>query len=192
MVPRVRAHRRRDSGLAKSAAAPAQQDRCGTPPQVDQARRGTKMMRIRPHLVSIYMFSIPIGRPSSALCARTPDASGTAMPRFFAVMMICVMLLSHGTASIAAPHGAGSTIEHTHHAEHAVADVVDRHDADESGAADKGSEKDIAHSHASADQARNGVLLPTRLKIRDVLDSPTHHSPLTPIQSAPLLEPPTA
>ena len=116
------------------------------------------------------------------------------MLRFFAMMMVFVMLLSHGTASIAAPHGAESMIGHTHHAEDADADedAVDRHDADQSGATGKGSEKDIAHSHASADQARNGVFLPTRLKIRDVLDPPAHDSLLTPIQSAPLLEPPTA
>ena len=116
------------------------------------------------------------------------------MLRFFAMMMVCVMLLSHGTASIAAPHGAASTIGHTHHAEDADADAdaVDRHDADKSGTAGEGSEMDIAHSHASADQARICGLLPARLKIRDDLDPPTHHSPLTPIQSAPLLEPPTA
>ena len=114
------------------------------------------------------------------------------MLRFFAMMMVCVMLLSHGTAGVAAPHGAEPTIDHTHHAEDADADAVDRHNADKSGAAGEGSEKDIAHCHASADQVRNGGLLPTRLKIRDVLDPPAHGSLLTPIQSAPLLEPPTA
>ena len=116
------------------------------------------------------------------------------MLRFFAMMMVCVMLLSHGTASIAAPHGAESTIGHTHHAgdADADADAVDRHNADQSGSAGEGGETDIAHCHAWADQARNGGLLPARLKIRDVLDPPTHHSALTPIQSAPLLEPPTA
>ena len=114
------------------------------------------------------------------------------MLRFFAMMMVCVMLLSHGTAGIAAPHGVASTIEHTHHAEHAVADVVDRHDADKSGTADEGSEMDIAHCHASADQVRNGGLLTARLKICDVRDPPARHSALNPIQSAPLLEPPTA
>ena len=116
------------------------------------------------------------------------------MLRFFAMMMVCVMLLSHGTASIAAPHGAESTICHTHHAgdADADADAVDRHNADQSGSAGEGGETDIAHCHAWADQARNGGLLPARLKIRDVLDPPTHHSALTPIQSAPLLEPPTA
>ena len=116
------------------------------------------------------------------------------MLRFFAMMMVCVMLLSHGTASVAAPHGAESTIGHTHHAEDADAgaEAVDRHDADQSGAVGEGGETDIAHCHAWADQARNGGLLPARLKIRDVLDPPTHHSALTPIQSAPLLEPPTA
>ena len=116
------------------------------------------------------------------------------MLRFFAMMMVCVMLLSHGTASIAAPHGAESTIGHAHHAgdADADADAVDRHNADQSGAAGEGGETDIAHCHAWADQARNGGLLPARLKIRDVLDPPTHHSALTPIQSAPLLEPPTA
>ena len=116
------------------------------------------------------------------------------MLRFFAMMMVCVMLLSHGTASIAAPHGAESTIGHTHHAgdADADADAVDRHNADQSGSAGEGGETDIAHCHAWADQARNGGLLPARLKIREVLDPPTHHSALTPIQSAPLLEPPTA
>ena len=88
------------------------------------------------------------------------------MLRFLAMMMVCVMLLSHGTAGVAAPHGAESTIGHTHHAEDADADPVDRHNADKSGTAGEGSEMDIAHSHASADQARNGGLLPARLKIR--------------------------
>ena len=114
------------------------------------------------------------------------------MLRLFAMMMMCVMLLSHGTAGVAAPHGAEPTIGHTHHAEDADADAVDPHDADKSGTAGEGSEKDIAHGHASADQVRNGGLLTARLKIRDVLDPPTHDSALTPIQSAPLLEPPTA
>ena len=118
------------------------------------------------------------------------------MLRFFAMMMVCVMLLSHGTASVAAPHGVASTIGHIHHGEDADADAdsgaVDRHDADKSGAAGEGSEMDIAHGHSSADQVRNGGLLPARLKIRDVLDPPAHDSLLTPIQSAPLLEPPTA
>ena len=116
------------------------------------------------------------------------------MLRFFAMMMVCVMLLSHGTASVAAPHGGESTIGHTHHAgdADADADAVDRHDADQSGAAGEGSETDIAHCHAWADQARNSGLLPARLEIREVRDPPTRHSALTPIQSAPLLEPPTA
>ena len=116
------------------------------------------------------------------------------MLRIFAIMMVFMMLLSHGTASIAAPHGAESMIGHAHHAgdADAGAEAVDRHDADQSGAVGEGGETDIAHCHAWADQARNGGLLPARLKIRDVLDPPTHHSALTPIQSAPLLEPPTA
>ncbi len=116
------------------------------------------------------------------------------MPRFFALMMMCVMLLSHGTASVAAPHGSGSGIGHIHHAE--AGDAADRHDADQSGTASEGSDQDIdqdiAHGHPSADEAHKGGLLPTRLEMRDVRDPPTHDSPLTPIQSAPLLEPPTA
>ena len=138
------------------------------------------------------MFSIQAGRSLTALSARTPDASGAAILRLFAITMMCVMLLSHGTAGVAAPHGAGSTIDDTQHAEDADADAVDPHDVDKSGTAGGGGEKDIAHDHALADQARNGGPIPARLKIRDVLDPPTHDSLLTPIQSTPLLEPPTA
>jgi len=116
------------------------------------------------------------------------------MLRFLALMMMCVMLLSHGTASVAAPHGAESAIGHTHHDE--AADTVDRHDADSSNTlgadGDQDIDQDVAHGHPAADEAHKGGLLPTRLAMRDVRDPPAHDSPLTPIQSAPLLEPPTA
>ncbi len=118
------------------------------------------------------------------------------MLRFFALMMMCVMLLSHGTASVAAPHGAESAIGHTHHAEAEDADAADQHVADQSGTTGEDSDQDIdldvAHGHPAADKAHTGGLLPARLATRDVRDTPAHDSPLTPIQSAPLLEPPTA
>jgi hypothetical protein len=118
------------------------------------------------------------------------------MLRSFALMMMCVMLLSHGTASVAAPHGAGSAIGHTHHAEAADADAADRHDTEQSGTPGEGGDQDIdqdvAHGHPAADEAHKGGLLPPRLAMRDVRDPPGNDSPLTPVQSAPLLEPPTA
>ncbi|MCY7397326.1 MAG: hypothetical protein LH466_00610 [Sphingomonas bacterium] len=118
------------------------------------------------------------------------------MLRFFALMMMCVMLLSHGTASVAAPHGAEPATGHTHHAEAADADAADRHDADQSGTAGDSSDQDIdldvAHGHPAADKAHTGGLLPARLAMLDVRDPPGNDLPLTPVQSAPLLEPPTA
>jgi len=118
------------------------------------------------------------------------------MLRFFALMMMCVMLLSHGTASVAAPHGADSAIGHIHHDDAEASDAADRHDADPSSTLGEGSDQDIdqdvAHGHPAADQAHKGGLLPPRLAMRDILDPPGNDSPLTPIQSAPLLEPPTA
>lgn len=131
-----------------------------------------------------------------ALCALIPAASGPAMVRFLALLMVCVMLLSHGTASVALPHGAGPAIGHTHHADAAQADAGDRHGSDQSGMAGEDSDQDIdldvAHGHPAADKAHTGGLLPARPVMRDVRDTPAHDSPLTPIQSAPLLEPPTA
>ena len=110
--------------------------------------------------------------------------------------MMCVMLLSHGTASVAAPHGVDSGIGHFHHDVAEDSNAADRHDADPSTtqgeSSDQDIDQDVAHGHPAADQAHRGGLLPPRLALRDVLDSPGDQSPLTPIQSAPLLEPPTA
>lgn len=118
------------------------------------------------------------------------------MVRFLSLLMVCVMLLSHGTASVAAPHGAEPAIGHTHHAGAGDAVAADRYDADQSGAAGEGSGQDIdqdfAHGHPSEYQAHKDHLLPARLAMRDVRDPPAPAAPLTPVRSAPLLEPPTA
>jgi len=116
------------------------------------------------------------------------------MLRLLGLMMMCVMLLSHGTAGVAAPHGAESAVGHTHHAEAeaADADAADWHNADPSGELGEDGDLDVAHGHPAADKAHTGGSLPLRLAMRDVRDPPGNDSPLTPVQSDPLLEPPLA
>lgn len=134
------------------------------------------------------------------LCGRTANASGGAMLRALALLMICVLMLSHGTMSLAAPHGPDSAIGHTH--DHAVetASADDHHEGqpdtelgDEVGDTDESTmDADVAHVHPAADEVRLTDPFGPRLASRDVRDPPVPDDPLAPVKSAPLLEPPLA
>lgn len=125
------------------------------------------------------------------LCGALRNASAGTMLRALALLIICVLLSSHGAMTLAAPHGLNGVKGHIHElgpdAGHdagtdVVADAADDQDLDREG----------AHMHQVADEAPQGTALLVRLKVADMRDPPTPDSPLVPTRLAPLLEPPSA
>jgi hypothetical protein len=122
------------------------------------------------------------------------------MLRLFALLMICVLTLSHGTMGAATPHAPGSAIDHAHDHVVETASAEDHHEVqadvaqgDETGNTDESAmDADVAHVHPAADEVRLADAIGPRLVLRDVRDPPVPDALLAPVKTAPLLEPPAA
>ena len=142
-----------------------------------------------------------------SLLSSNSNASARQMFRFLTALLISVLLSSHGTMGVAAPHADGSVHMSAHmHVAHDsdaadIQAVDDNHEADVSSETETSSEDDgadspvepsAAHAHAAADQIPAlGMMLP------DFPFGDTHHAGLVvprlpSAPQSPLLEPPSA
>lgn len=126
------------------------------------------------------------------------DASHTAMMRLFALIMIYVLSLSHGSASAAMPHASLDlhASEHSHvfdlDADYSVA-LQHAANNDDSGGEDTPEPgRDVAHAHVSVDMVPYSGAVVTQLLASANLHTIRPVGPLASIDPAPLLEPPSA
>lgn len=116
------------------------------------------------------------------------------MMRLFALVMICVLTMSHGTMGMAAPHAAKVVHSPGHSYQHdgvasadGAAEPADG-DTDESPPVDQ----DIAHVHSAGDMLPALGDIPAQHFACLVHMGPPSSGPLGSTDPAPLLEPPSA
>lgn len=117
------------------------------------------------------------------------------MTRLIALLMLCVLTLSHGSAGASVPHADHGV--HTHAPGHDHGSAIDDHDVDTMDeASDTGRdapiERDVAHVHPAADMVPQiaPVSSPTFVNLGHA--RPPSAGPLVSTDPAPLLEPPSA
>lgn len=124
------------------------------------------------------------------------DGSDWRVPKLLALLMICVLMLSHGTASASMPHvGAVYADSHGHDHESPTAHQVDDHrvpvtqdgDGDE-----RVGELDIVHVHQQVDIAPLTGMTQRVVRIRALPGLPQRVARLASRRSPPLLQPPSA
>lgn len=126
------------------------------------------------------------------------NVSASGMMRLFALLMICVLTMSHGTPGMAAPHVAQSVHSHSHghHHDAGPGQGAAAHDADESRASDQDEsraiDQDIAHVHSAADMVPGLGDMPAHLVARAIHMRPPPPGPFGSTEPAPLLKPPSA
>lgn len=138
-----------------------------------------------------------------SLLSRRENVSASPMLRLLTALLICVLVFSHGTMGIAAPHGSASGHSHVGEHSHDVqpvaedgdhhADVVDI-DADTTDSrsqSDDSKAAEVAHAHAAADRVAATATLPNQ-PLGGVRPTGLVVTPLASAPQAPLLEPPSA
>ena len=132
------------------------------------------------------------------LSGRAWNASGSAMLRLFALIMICVLGVSHGAASVAAPHAAVGVHSHEHEDDHPSAgESVDAQHVDESADNDGNDsfpddQNDVAHVHPVADMVPMFAGVPAQRLAKSGHLRPRPPGALVSTEPSPLLEPPSA
>ncbi len=126
------------------------------------------------------------------------DVSASRMTRLIALLMLCVLTLSHGSAGASVPHADHGIHTHSQGHDHGSA-IDDRNDHDNDPideATDTGRdapvERDVAHVHPAADMVPQiaPVSSPTFVDLGHA--RPPSAGPLVSTDPAPLLEPPSA
>lgn len=125
------------------------------------------------------------------------------MTRLIALLMLCVLTLSHGSAGASVPHADHGIHTHAQGHDHgSTIDDRDEHDMDAlaNGTIDEASdtgrdapvERDVAHVHPAADMVPQiaPVSSPTFVDLGHA--RPPSAGPLVSTDPAPLLEPPSA
>lgn len=132
-----------------------------------------------------------------SLLSRRCNASATQMLRFLTALLIAVLLSSHGTMGIAAPHADRSVHLHVMHDSHDIeenaSDTEHRTEVSEvTSDAGGPTEPDAAHAHPPADQIPPaGMIVASRL-FGDMSHAGLVVTPLRSADQSPLLEPPSA
>lgn len=138
-----------------------------------------------------------------SLSLSNSTASARRMLRFFIALLIGVLLSSHGTMGVAAPHADRSVHMHIAHDSHApdVEAGDSDHEADTSNTNETSSEDDstgspaepsAAHAHAAADQIPAADMMLPDYLFGDVQHSGLVVTRLPSAPQSPLLEPPLA
>lgn len=138
-----------------------------------------------------------------SLLSRRENVSAFSMLRLLTALLVCVLVFSHGTMGIAAPHGdvAGHSHvgEHPHDAQleaddgdhHSDLVDIDADTADSRSQSNDSKSAEVAHAHATADQVPETAALPGQ-PLGGMRPTGLVVSPLASAPQAPLLEPPSA
>ncbi len=132
-----------------------------------------------------------------SLLSRRCNASATQMLRSLTALLIAVLLSSHGTMGMAAPHADRSVHTHVMHDSHDVEKQTSDADhgtevSDVDSNTGGSTESDAAHAHPAADQIPPAGMILASCLFGDMSHAGLVVTPLRSADQSPLLEPPSA